>query len=78
MTPPLSDFGIHPGDWIYHNELPAGCKGDRYRLHRFILAVPVYQWQCLVQCLTGKDAGLWFSCSPANFSVRYRAPQERA
>jgi hypothetical protein len=59
-------------DYVYDCPLPKGCAGHLYRLHRFVLDVPSYQEKCLVECLGGRDTGLWFVCSVANFMVRYR------
>jgi hypothetical protein len=58
----------------YTAELPAGCAGGLYRVARFVLDVPAYQQKVLVEALTGQDRGLWFTASPANFSMRYAGP----
>jgi len=58
------------------HEYPRGCKGGRYKVHRFVLAVPSYQANVLVECLLGKDRGLWFVCSLNNFSIRYQPVRE--
>lgn len=58
--------------YLYACSSPAGCQGKRYRVARFVLAVPSYQWQVLVEALEGPDKGLWFTCSEANFASRYR------
>lgn len=50
---------------------PSGRFGAKYRVDRFIQDVPSYQWKVLVECLTGPDAGIWFTVSPSNFSYRY-------
>ena len=63
---------IAPGLYVYLNAIPAGCQGHQYRVHRMVLDVPSYQHKVLVECLSGKDTGLWFVCSPANFEKRYR------
>lgn len=63
---------ITPGDYVYTGEFPKGCAGQLYRMHRRILDVPSYQHKCLVEALSGKDAGLWFCCSLHNFSIRYQ------
>jgi len=63
---------ITPGEvYVYTNAIPAGCAGHHYRAHRFVLDVPSYQQKVLVEALSGKDKGLWFVCSVANFRVRY-------
>ena len=61
----------------YLLDLPAACKGGLYRVERFILDVPSYTEKVLVHCIQGKDRGLWFSCSPQNFVLRYE-PMEDA
>lgn len=61
----------------YIKESPKGCKGCLYRVLKFILDVPSYQQKVLVEALTGPDRGLWFTCTPANFSLRY-APSKEA
>lgn len=58
--------------YAYQAELPRGCKGHQYVPRRFVLDVPAYQQKVLVECLSGKDAGLWFVCSLMNFARRYR------
>ncbi len=60
------------GLYVYIREIPRGCAGHIYRVHRFILDVPSYQHKVLVECLSGQDEGLWFTCSLDNFRVRYR------
>lgn len=55
----------------YIRQLPTGCQGALYRVHREVLDVPSYQRKLLVEALTGPDRGLWFTCTPANFRVRY-------
>lgn len=59
-------------EYLYLADRPAGCKGRRYRVVKLVLAVPSYQQQVCVECLEGPDAGLWFVCSPHNFSTRHR------
>jgi hypothetical protein len=67
---------IEGWEYIYARDLPRGCKGQRYRLHREVVHVPTYQHLVLVEALTGWDKGLWFVCSVSNFLVRYvPAPQ---
>lgn len=76
MTPA---FRIVEGaEYLYLAATPAGCRGQRYRVLRVdVLAVPANQYQVLVEALTGPDRGLWFVCSPWNFSMRYTpAPVE--
>lgn len=58
-------------DYLYTGDLPKGCRGQRYHVHGFVLDVPSYQEKVLVEALTGRDRGLWFTCSPANFAQRY-------
>lgn len=73
MPPDDEAFVITAGAvYIYQAALPAGCAGHRYRAARFIVDVPSYQKKVLVECLSGRDAGLWFTCSLANFARRYR------
>ena len=68
-----SIFTIHVGRvYIYLSGIPPRCAGHRYRVHRFVKDVPVYTEKVLVECLTGPDAGVWFTCSPANFALRYK------
>ena len=75
----VSDFLIFFGrDYFYTIDLPKGCCGARYRLHREILDVPSYQTKLLVECLSGKDVGLWFTCTPANFERRYKLAEDSA
>lgn len=68
MKRPLTTFGILEGrDYRYHGQFPPECQGASYHCHRFILDVPSYQWKLLMEALDGPDAGLWFTCTPANF-----------
>lgn len=70
--PTPAEFAIVEGrEYIYIREKPAGCQGQRYRVLKFVVSVPSYQEQVLVEALTGWDKGLWFTCSPANFASRY-------
>jgi len=72
MTDPTEVLRIVEGaTYLYVADSPPCCKGHRYRVAKFILAVPAYQEQVLVEALSGPDAGLWFACSPWNFSTRY-------
>lgn len=81
MTIPTSRFEsrrvgpvIAPGViYRYTCDLPRGCKDALYRVDRFVLDVPSYQQKVLVECLTVRDAGLWFTTTCANFAVRYAA-----
>lgn len=67
------EFGLEIGKtYIYIGEWPPGCKGHRYRIERLVMDVPTYQEKVLVVALSGPDEGLWFTCSPWNFSTRYR------
>ncbi len=59
-------------EYLYTSPYPSGCEGKRYQLHRFIIDVPSNQQKVLVEALDGPDKGLWFTCSPANFAVRYK------
>src|SRR5438132_10371895 len=59
-------------DYVYVCGFPIEAKGHLYRAHKFVLDVPSYQQKVLVEALTGDDKGLWFTCSIANFCVRYR------
>ncbi len=63
---------IEGREYIYTLEKPEGCQGQRYKVLRFILDVPSYQQKVLVKALTGRDKGMWFVCSLANFSLRYQ------
>jgi hypothetical protein len=63
---------IRPGkEYLYTHPIPTGCQGHRYRVLRFVPAVPVMQWVVLVECLSGPDEGLWFTVTFANFATRY-------
>lgn len=67
------DYRIVEGaTYVYEADLPPGCKGGHYKAVRFIKDVPSYQTKVLVECLSGKDRGLWFTCTPANFAQRYK------
>ena len=73
MRKPPSDFGITlGGTYAYVMEHPPGCKGHKYVPHCLVLDVPVYSWKVLVECISGPDKGLKFTCSPYNFQIRYR------
>lgn len=63
---------IEGAEYVYIGELPVGCRGHRYLLHRGVIDVPSYQHKVLVEALTGEDKGLWFTCSLANFAIRYK------
>lgn len=66
-------FRIPEGsEWVYTAPAPAGCSGHRYRVLGFVVHVPTYQQQVLVEALTGPDRGLRFTCTPHNFSTRYQ------
>ena len=68
----MSEFRIILGDtYIYVCDIPAGCKGKKYRVARFVIDVPSYQEKLLVEALEGPDKGMWFVVSPANFATRY-------
>ncbi len=69
---------IAPGrEYVYVNAIPAWAQGQRYRVLRFIWDVPTYQRKVLIEPLTGRDKGVWFCCSVANFVVRYEpAPDQ--
>lgn len=58
--------------YAYVGTIPKEACGHKYRVLRFILDVPSYQEKVLVEALTGRDRGIWFVCSPANFAQRYR------
>lgn len=55
----------------YVVDWPKGCEGGLYRVVSFIKDVPSYQEKVLVHCVSGIDKGLWFTCTPSNFSQRY-------
>ncbi len=63
-------------DYVYTSDKPAGARGQRYKVHRFILDVPSYQRKVLVEALTGPDKGMWFTCSLSNFSFKYKRAAE--
>lgn len=64
--------------YIYTKNWPDGCQGKRYRVLRInVMAVPEYQKKILVEALEGPDRGLWFVCSPHNFTTRYEPDSER-
>lgn len=68
----LKSRGIELGrEYVYTQDLPVGCKGAHYYAHFLILDVPSGQWKILVEALNGRDAGLRFCCTPANFERRY-------
>lgn len=70
----MADLVIQEGAvYTYTADYPVGCKGHRYRVLRVnVLSVPSYTTTVLVEAIDGPDAGLWFVCSPWNFSIRYR------
>lgn len=69
----MSQEEIVPGGlYTYECGIPAGVKGERYLVHRHVLDVPTYQRKVLVEALSGRDKGLWFTCSPSNFVHRYK------
>ncbi len=67
-----TDALVEGHEYIFTKGYPVPCHGERYKVHRYVLDVPAYQRKVLVEALTGKDQGLWFVCSVANFCVRYR------
>lgn len=73
-TPPYEEvMRIQKGKiYEYIAEVPKCCKGEKYKVVDFLLAVPAYQQLILAKALTGPDKGLKFCCTPHNFSTRYR------
>ncbi len=67
---------IQGAKYTYTAAMPAACTGHLYQVVGFILAVPAYQEQVLVRCLSGPDVGRWFACSPWNFTTRYQPEAE--
>jgi hypothetical protein len=64
---------VDDGIYVYVCGIPRGVMGAKYRVIKAqILDVPSYQKKVLVEALTGKDVGLWFTCSAWNFIHRYR------
>lgn len=68
---PIGPVIVSGALYRYLLDMPAGCKGGIYRVERFVLDVPSYQEKILVHCVEGKDKGLWFTCAPWNFALRY-------
>lgn len=74
----IQPYDIKPGrEYVYAKGHPVDCRGQHYMVHRFVVDVPSYQPKVLVEALTGRDRGLWFTTSVANFCVRYE-PAESA
>jgi hypothetical protein len=69
---PMFENLVIPGDYVYTKDIPRGCQGKRYRLHRIIMDVPTYQRKLLLEALEGPDEGLWFTVTKANFETRYK------
>jgi len=68
----VESIDIDLGDYVYIATMPAGRKGHTYRvIDNNVLDVPSYQHKILVECVTGPDAGLKFTVTPANFLTRY-------
>ncbi len=63
---------VEGAEYTYEAAIPAGCMGQRYKLHREVIDVPSYQRKVLVEALTGKDRGLFFTCTLQNFALRYK------
>lgn len=63
-------------EYLYQPDKPEGCQGHRYKVVKFVLDVPSYQEKVLVVAVTGVDAGLWFTVSPAHFASRYKPVEE--
>lgn len=59
------------GVYSYHG-LPKDRQGHRYAVLDFVTDVPSYQHKVLVECLSGPDSGMKFTCSLDNFNRRYR------
>ncbi len=55
---------------------PSNCKGHLYRVLSEVLDVPSYQKKVLVLAVSGPDEGLLFTCSLANFAVRYELVED--
>lgn len=62
---------VEGATYRYTASQPAKATGHLYKLVKEVLDVPSYQRKCLVECLTGPDRGLWFTCSLSNFAGRY-------
>ena len=66
-------LSIREGEvYVFKGPMAEKCIGHVYRALRFVMHVPVYQRHVLVECLSGPDLGLWFTCSLANFAGKYR------
>lgn len=66
-------LSIREGEvYVFRGPMAEKCIGHVYRALRFVTHVPVYQCHVLVECLSGPDLGLWFTCSLANFAGKYR------
>ena len=57
--------------YTYLPSWPEGCRGSIYKVLDFILDVPTYQRKVKVESLEGRDKGLKFTCTFANFASRY-------
>lgn len=52
------------------------CRGQLYKVKRFVKDVPSYQEKVVVEGLTGPDKGLWYTCSLMNFATRFEPTVE--
>jgi hypothetical protein len=68
--------GVEEGIYEYVRGVPIECIGSHYRLICQVLDIPSYQHKLLVEAMDGPDAGLWFTCTVANFKMRYRKVTE--
>lgn len=68
----MSNIEITPGDYVCVKGVSPEFLGHRYRAHRVVIDVPAYQRKVLVEGLTGPDRGEWYTCTPANFRVRFQ------
>lgn len=70
MTEPLRI--IEGKTYRYIDQIPAGCKGQLYRVVKFACAIPVYRDEVVLEGISGPDKGNFFTCSPNYFSLRFR------
>jgi hypothetical protein len=63
---------VEGGLYRYVNGIPVHARGHLYKVHAVVEDVPSYQHKILVEALTGPDEGKLFTCTPANFVVRYQ------
>lgn len=61
--------------YVYAHPYPKGYAGELYYAHRMVQDVPSYQDKVLVEGLTGRDTGRWFTCSLNYFLTRFKLPE---